>query len=183
MRIPLTSPGSEAWVDLKLHDPPARFLGKENWRYIDQISPRLLPWFLEFILNSELRIKYAEPSILDSNNSIFCIDPRFPTQFFRKSLSYLVQQKKLLDCINLLELIRNNNCWEFYEKYLTFWSFEICMSMKFWTDFIYTENFWSLYNLLTLYQISMLWWSASSSWSFLINIRVSSLLLIWGICQ
>ena len=27
---------------------------------IDQISPRLLPWSLEFILNSELRIKYAE---------------------------------------------------------------------------------------------------------------------------
>ena len=40
--------------------PPTRFLGKENWRYIDQISPRLLPWSLEFILNSELRIKYAE---------------------------------------------------------------------------------------------------------------------------
>ena len=27
---------------------------------IDQISPRLLPWSLEFTLNSELRIKYAE---------------------------------------------------------------------------------------------------------------------------
>ena len=27
---------------------------------IDQISPRLLPWSLEFILNSEIRIKYAE---------------------------------------------------------------------------------------------------------------------------
>ena len=37
-----------------------RFLGKENWRYIDQISPRLRPWCLEFILISEIRIKNAE---------------------------------------------------------------------------------------------------------------------------
>ena len=35
-------------------------LGKESWRYVDQISPRLLPWYLEFILNSEKRNKYAE---------------------------------------------------------------------------------------------------------------------------
>ena len=28
---------------------------------IDQISPRLRPWNLEFILNFEIRIKYAEP--------------------------------------------------------------------------------------------------------------------------
>ena len=39
---------------------PTKFLGKETWRYIDQISPRLLPWYLEFILNSEIRNKYAE---------------------------------------------------------------------------------------------------------------------------
>ena len=36
------------------------FLGKETWRYIDQISPRLRPWYLEFILISEIRIEYAE---------------------------------------------------------------------------------------------------------------------------
>ena len=40
--------------------PPTRFLGKENWRYIDQISHRLLLWSSETILNSEIRIKYAE---------------------------------------------------------------------------------------------------------------------------
>ena len=39
---------------------PTRSLVKESWRYIDQISPRLLPWYLEFILNSEIRNKYAE---------------------------------------------------------------------------------------------------------------------------
>ena len=39
---------------------PTRLLGKESWRYIDQISPRLLPWYLEFILSSQIRIKYAE---------------------------------------------------------------------------------------------------------------------------
>ena len=35
-------------------------LGKERWRYIDQISPHLLPWFLEFILKFEIRIEYSE---------------------------------------------------------------------------------------------------------------------------
>ena len=39
---------------------PTRFLGKESWRYIDQISHRLLLWYLEYNLNSEIRIKYAE---------------------------------------------------------------------------------------------------------------------------
>ena len=39
---------------------PKRLLGKENWRYIDQILPRLLPWYLGFILNSEIRTKNAE---------------------------------------------------------------------------------------------------------------------------
>ena len=33
---------------------------KELTLLIDQISPRLFPWSLEFILNSEIRIKYAE---------------------------------------------------------------------------------------------------------------------------
>ena len=39
---------------------PTRFLGKKKWRYTDQISPRLLPWYLEVVLKSEIRIKYAE---------------------------------------------------------------------------------------------------------------------------
>ena len=39
------------------HEVPRQ---RELTLLIDQISPRLLPWSLEFILNSESRIKYAE---------------------------------------------------------------------------------------------------------------------------
>ena len=45
-----------------------------------------------------------------------------------------------------MELIPKNNHWEFYKEHPTFWSFEISMSLKFWTDFIYTDNFVSLFN-------------------------------------
>ena len=45
-------------------------LKKESWLYIDQISPRLLPWFLEFVLSSQMRIKYAETVPLCNNQTI-----------------------------------------------------------------------------------------------------------------
>ena len=41
---------------------------------IDQISPRLLPWYLEFILNSELRIKYAETVPFPKFNFCYRLD-------------------------------------------------------------------------------------------------------------
>ena len=47
-------------MDVKLHDPHEVPRQRELTLLIDQISPRLLPWYLEFILKSELRIKYAE---------------------------------------------------------------------------------------------------------------------------
>ena len=43
-----------------MHDPPRGSLAKRIDITHRSFSPRLLPWSLEFILNSELRIKYAE---------------------------------------------------------------------------------------------------------------------------
>ena len=60
MRVPWMNFGSEARADLKLHDPHEVPRQRELTLLIDQISLRLLPWYLEFILNSELRTKYAE---------------------------------------------------------------------------------------------------------------------------
>ena len=55
----------QEWISI--YPTTTTFLGKEKWRYIDQISPRLLPWYLEFILNSEIRIKYAETVLFVCN--------------------------------------------------------------------------------------------------------------------
>ena len=49
------------WI-LNCTTPPRGFpRQRESTLLIDQISPRLRPWNLEFILNFEIRIKYAEP--------------------------------------------------------------------------------------------------------------------------
>ena len=87
---------------------PTSFLGKKNWRYIEQISARMLPWYLAFILNSEIWIKYAETVLFHYNiqtipffalirNSLIqtSLFDNLPSQAYKSRVSEFQQIKRL----------------------------------------------------------------------------------------
>ena len=109
MQIPLTSSGSEAWANLKLHNPHEVPRKRVD---ITKIKSHLVCFrgILEFNLTSEIRIKYAKtvPFVNVLKKFILCIDSKIPILFHCKSDLYeesLRATRRSSDSVNSIHLL------------------------------------------------------------------------------